>query len=160
MTTTKQRGFTQHHFFSPRKKSGAGFIALVSAVIISIVLLTLVVGVGERGFFSRFNILNSELKAMSSGLAEACVETAILFLAQDPNHFVSNPPPVLVPVGNTQCEITSVANGPSGPFIIKTHAVSAPIVTNTFLQVTIDNAPPNFPIQDWKECPDATYTNC
>ena len=156
MTTTKQRGFTQHHFFSPRKKSGAGFIALVSAVIISIVLLTLVVGVGERGFSSRFNILNSELKAMSSGLAEACVETAILFLAQNSGYTG----PELIHVGDSECEITSVVNNGAGGFDIRTHAVSAPIVTNTFLQVTIDNAPPNFPIQDWKECPDATYTNC
>lgn len=153
MATSKQQGSTQHHF-GHSKNSGAGFIALVSAVIISVVLLTLVIGTGERGFSSRFNILNSELKAMSSGLAEACVETAILFLAQDVNHFITNPPPTWVPVGDRGCEISFVTP-PGALFTIRTHATSSPTVTNTYLEVVVGPSP-QFTPQSWKECRDFT----
>ncbi len=144
-----------------RSHNQQGFIALVSAVIISVVLLTLVVGTGGRGFSSRFNILNSELKAMGSGLAEACVETARLKLAENPGYDPLSSPdtnPDWIRVDNGGCEISSVDNAGgagNGPFTIRAHATSTPIATNTFLQI-ITGGPPNFDVTEWKECIDSS----
>lgn len=136
---------------SLKSNKNGGFVALVSAVIISLVLLTLIVGTGERGFSSRFNILNSELKAMSSGLAEACVETAILKLAENDTYTINPATPEWIPVGDQGCEISSV--DPSvNPIVINTHATSSPIVAHTKLEVKIDRPAP-FIINSWQEIP-------
>src|SRR3989344_2331312 len=60
--------------------ASGGFIALISAVIISLVLMVVVFSVSTLAFFSRFNQLDSEYKEKSSALAESCVDLAILKL--------------------------------------------------------------------------------
>ena len=54
-----------------------GYIALISAIIISVVLLGLATAIGQSTFFSRFNALNREYKRISLGLAESCVHAAL-----------------------------------------------------------------------------------
>lgn len=61
-----------------------GFIALMSAVIISAVLLLVVISGGLTGFFSRSNVLDSELKSRSRAVADACLEQALLLIANNP----------------------------------------------------------------------------
>ena len=63
-----------------------GFVALMSAIIISVILLLLVTNLSLTGFYSRLNILDSELKDRSSALAEACADMAILKLVNDINY--------------------------------------------------------------------------
>lgn len=63
-----------------------GFIALMSAVIISAVLLLVVISGGLTGFFSRSNVLDSELKSRSRGVAEACLEQALLLITNNPSY--------------------------------------------------------------------------
>ncbi|OGE80054.1 MAG: hypothetical protein A2826_01040 [Candidatus Doudnabacteria bacterium RIFCSPHIGHO2_01_FULL_43_23] len=64
-------------------KSSEGYIALISVVLISAVLLIFAFSVGFSNFLARFNILDSEYKKVSLGLAEACGELAVLSLSTD-----------------------------------------------------------------------------
>jgi hypothetical protein len=63
-----------------------GFVALMAAIIISLVLLTMAVEEGAVGFHSRFTILSTEAKEQSSALAEGCVQQALAALAANPNY--------------------------------------------------------------------------
>src|SRR3989344_8321294 len=75
---------TPYHFYRKlNTKSNKGFVALISAIIISVILLLIATNLSLTGFYSRSNILDGELKEISSGYAEACVDTALLKLAND-----------------------------------------------------------------------------
>lgn len=91
-------------------KKQQGFIALISAIIISLLLVTISVTVATTGFLSRFNVLASENKERSLGLAEACLEKAVLRLAQNPSDTTTGS----VSVGTESCNVYSVSlNTPS-----------------------------------------------
>jgi Tfp pilus assembly protein PilX len=77
------------------KKNQRGFVALISVIIISAVLLFLMVTAAAIAFRGRFNTLDYENKKISVGLAEACVQTAMLKLAQSESY---NPADELVTV--------------------------------------------------------------
>ena len=57
-----------------------GYIAITSAIIITILILTVVVTTSSTGFFGRSNILNTLLKERGDALANACADTALLNL--------------------------------------------------------------------------------
>ncbi|MBM3261539.1 hypothetical protein FJY93_03915 [Candidatus Kaiserbacteria bacterium] len=61
--------------------SQRGFVALISVIIIAAVLLLVVASSGLTSFYSRFNTLDAELKARSEGVADACVDYALVQLA-------------------------------------------------------------------------------
>lgn len=63
-----------------------GFIALISAIIISAVLIALVFSASTSGMYARFNALGSEYKRASLALADSCSNIALLRLAQDYNY--------------------------------------------------------------------------
>lgn len=64
----------------------SGFIALISAIVISTVLLGLALTAGASGVFSRFDALNAEYKRVSLALAESCSNAALLKVAQNYNY--------------------------------------------------------------------------
>ena len=115
----------------------------MSAVVISILLLSITVGLGFSGFFGRFNILDSESKERSLALAEACGDTAIVNIAMDPDY---DPDDDLVAVDSDFCTIISVS-----PFVgiektIKTQACVNKSTTN--LEIKINKT---FGVTSWKE---------
>ena len=61
--------------------SQRGFIALISAVVISAILLILMTSVGASGFYARFDSLGSEAKVASRALADSCINVVLLALA-------------------------------------------------------------------------------
>ena len=63
-----------------------GFIALMSAIIISAVLLILATGGSLGGFYTRMNSLNAEYKEKTYSLAQACVAHTLLALSQDSSY--------------------------------------------------------------------------
>lgn len=71
-------GFVEKKGFIAR-----GFIALMSAIIISAVLLVLAVTGSLTGYYSRTNALDSEYKEKSLALAEACASQALIELVRD-----------------------------------------------------------------------------
>jgi hypothetical protein len=68
-----------------------GFIALMSAVIISVVLLLTVVTGALSGIFARSNVLDAELKSRSRAVADACLDQALLLITNDPGYGASAP---------------------------------------------------------------------
>lgn len=65
------------------KNNNQGFIALLSVIIISFVLLLIAVTMNFSSFTSRFNILESEYKEKSSALAEGCTQIAHLKIVEN-----------------------------------------------------------------------------
>lgn len=84
------------------KQNNKGFIALISAIIISAILLLLVTNVGFVGLYRSSNILDAELKEKSYQLAQGCVEVARLHIAQKVD-FTGD-----VVIGSEKCTIESI----------------------------------------------------
>lgn len=133
----------------------SGFIALISAIIISVVLLAIAATLSLSGFYTRFNILDSEYKKRSLGLAEACAETALLDLANNINYTLQASDGS-VPVGTDTCAIVSISPGPprSGPVTIVTKGIfpsTGPEQAHSNIKVIIDSTTLN--INSWVETP-------
>ena len=63
-----------------------GFVALMSAIIISSILLLVAVGGSLTGFYTRTNVVDAELKERSLAAADSCVDSAFVAFAQDQNY--------------------------------------------------------------------------
>ncbi len=125
-----------------------GFIALASAIIISVLLLAITAAISLTGFFGRFNVFDSESKERSSALAEACIDTAKLNYANNSSYAPNNQS---VSVGSDQCTIISfLKNTPTtGQDTIKTQASINKSYTD--LQVVIKDT--DFSLISWDELP-------
>lgn len=138
--------------FSVVRKSERGYIALVSVLIISLVLLTLAVSVSLTGFYARSNILNSEIKEQSMALAESCVSKAVADVA------IGNPTTGVVSFSENpytgdayECTILSITSDSpnAGETTIETQGIFYNSYTN--LVVTIDSD--NQSVLQWREVP-------
>lgn len=121
-----------------------GFIALISAIIISAVLMIVTITLSYSSFFVRYNLLDSEYKERSSALAEGCVDAALLKLANDFNYLGNE----TITIGGEPCTIRGLQ--PSGSNkIIETHAGFQN--ANTNLSVVVD--PSTLGVVSWQEVP-------
>jgi hypothetical protein len=122
-----------------------GYIALMSAIIISAVLLDITFATSASGYFLRFNGLDQEYKRRSRELAEACKNIILLQLAEGSDSIMAQ----TVMVGNENCFIITVRrNVPvAGDITIQTRGVVRQAVTN--LQVVV--AASNFSLISWEE---------
>mgnify|MGYP001567158670 CR=1 FL=1 len=103
----------------------SGYIALTSAIIISVLILSIGLSLSFTGFFSRFNVLDSEYKEKGFALAKACVDKALLKLAQNISYSGNE----YIAVGNDQCLIFPVETL-GNQKIVKTKAIFQNSVTN------------------------------
>src|SRR3989344_8182821 len=69
-----------------KKRGGSGYIAIISTIIISLLLLLITLGVSSTGFWGRLNISKTEFKEIGFALAEGCAETALLKLSQNQSY--------------------------------------------------------------------------
>lgn len=123
-------------------KRDRGFIALMSAIIISAILMMIVIQLSYSGFNSRYNILNSEYKEQGNALAEACVDHAFLELANNANYAGNS----TTTIAGNECYIGAVtAAGSQRTF--KTRAIHKG--THTNLRVTVDTS--NVTVVSWEE---------
>lgn len=122
----------------------SGYIALVSTIIISVLLMAVSFATSSSGFFGRFNILNAEFKERSLALAEACVDTALLKLAQNQSYAGNEN----ISMGNDQCSVLPIETL-SGQKIIKTKAIFQSSVTN--LKITVQAS--DLSVISWEEVP-------
>jgi hypothetical protein len=106
-----------------------GYIALVSTIIISVLLLAVTVGLGFSGFFGRLNIVDSESKERSSALAEACADMAILNLVKGLSTTGS------MNVGSDTCSIISV--NPDTPAAGQTRIRTRGIINKSYTNLEI-----------------------
>lgn len=125
-------------------RAQSGFVALISAIIICAVLVIISVSISATSFFSRFNVSDAEYKKRGSNLAEACVDEALLKLAQDPSYTGGE----TINVGSDSCKIFSVSASAT-QYTVKTKAVFQQAVTN--IQVVVDSS--SFSLISWQELP-------
>lgn len=138
-------------------KKESGYIALISAIVISSLLLIITFTANFSSFFARFNILDSEYKKVSTGLAEACAETAILEIAKNPAWSpdvngtcvgVGDP----CPGGPKVCKICSSINAGGNDFEIKTRAsYGNPDKAYTNLVVNVTRSATDVRVNSWEE---------
>lgn len=126
-----------------RFKNTGGFVALMSAVIISAVLLMIITLLSYSGFNSRYNALDAEFKEKSSALAEACVDQTFLELANDPNYQGN----ATTTIGVDQCYVGTISTG-SFPKTFETRAIYGGSHTN--LRITVSAVPA---VVSWQEIP-------
>ncbi len=125
-----------------------GFIALLSILIMSTVLLATTLSLAQFGIANRYFILDLELKTMSKKLAEGCVEIARIQAYRNQSYTVLHTSPVIVPIGIKTCTIRSVLQSGTNS-TIETTGKSGDAVTN--LRVVIDSFTGNF--LSWSEVP-------
>ncbi len=118
-----------------------GFVALISAIVISVLLLAITFSVGFSYFFARFNVLDSESKQRSLGLAEACLDQGTLDLIT--NTTVTSP----VTVGSEQCTIVSAVLASNQNTVVATAVVNRAYTTVKMVSNATTAA-----IISWKEC--------
>lgn len=136
-------------------KHKRGFVALMSVMIISAVLLTMVFTLGVSSFFSRFSVFDQENKFASRMLAESCIGTAMLRILQDEAY--TGDELVVVNANNPQavCRICAITTD-SG--IIVARATYNGAYTN--LRVVGSVGPNNFMVTTWEEIPTYSGTTC
>jgi hypothetical protein len=128
------------------KNNELGFIALMSAIIISAILMMVVILLSYSGWNSRYNILNSEYKERSTAVAEACVDHAFLELINNAD-YTGN---ATTSVAGNECYISAVT-ALGSQRIFTTRAIYKG--THTFLGVTFDISDGS--VSSWEEL--ATY---
>jgi hypothetical protein len=133
-------------------KSSNGYIALMSVIIISLLLITITAALSQANYFSRLNILQDEFKTTSDNLATACVNYARAKLMADPNNYSGNEPSI--PVGADTCSVIAVLpTGNNWPKTIKTQGVypkNQAEESYTNLTVVLNS---NFSVNSWQETP-------
>lgn len=122
-----------------------GYVALMSALIISVVLVILSVSISTVGFYSRFNVADSEYKQRSSALAEGCVDAALLRLAQN-TAYVPAAGGDVIALDTDSCKIVSLSTI-AGQKIIQVQAVYKKAVTN--FKIVVDSN--SFSLISWEE---------
>ncbi|OGF62542.1 hypothetical protein A2662_01960 [Candidatus Giovannonibacteria bacterium RIFCSPHIGHO2_01_FULL_45_33] len=132
-----------------------GFIALITSIILSVILLVVTIALNQTGFLTRGEVLESEYKNRSIALAEGCADMAIIRLALDPAYSGNESS---VAVGSDTCAIGTVQQDMpvSGQATINTSAVfPATSVTNqgavTKITAVINSA--DLTVVSWVENP-------
>ena len=150
---TKTKNKTVLYLFNSSKDARRGFVALISTIIISLLLITITVTFNLNGFFGRFNILDNENKEITNSLAEACLDTALLRLTQNPAYTPdpSVPGDQTVGVGNTVCKIRLInPGGTTWPKTIQVVASQSHAFTNLEAGANIGGGVAN--LTSLKEC--------
>jgi len=62
-----------------------GYVAIITAVVISLILLSMIAQVGLTGWHTRAMALNREKKEQANELAYGCVRQAIISIIQNPS---------------------------------------------------------------------------
>jgi hypothetical protein len=123
--------------------SERGFVALMSVIIISVILLVFVYFLSAASLLERFDALDGESKRVSLALAEACVNAATLKIAQADYTAAQ----VVVDSSDPQktCRICQLNS--SGQMVVR--AVYNHAYTN--LAVTVNVGQASYPITAWAE---------
>ena len=113
------------------KNTNRGFIALITSVIISAVLLLVATNLNLTGFYASSNLLDYELKEISFNLAEACVDTAILKIINNPAYSPANE---TINIEGNDCVIESITGN-----VIKTKANYKNYITHLEIELNLSD---------------------
>ncbi len=131
-------------FNKVNQNSRDGFIALISAVIISAIILIFTVTLSYSSFFVRYSLLDSEYKDRSMALADGCIDYSLLKYANDSSYLGNEN----LAIGSDSCFIRPIQVSGNN-FIIQAQAVFQNSHTN--LQVTFDKS--SLVLISWTEIP-------
>jgi hypothetical protein len=90
-----------------------GFSALISVLVISAILVALTLSVSTSSFFARADLLDTENKALARSLAQSCIESALLKLAQNFAYQPATLGDVVTVDATHSCAILSVSSSGS-----------------------------------------------
>ena len=125
-----------------------GFVALISAIVISSLLIIIAASLGYTGFFSRFNILDGEYKETSLGLAESCAEIARVEIANNSTFNVpSGGKSYTVDSDGNTCKILSVV----GTYTVQSQAIYQKSYST--IEATYNRTSSDVTVTSWKEIP-------
>lgn len=116
-------------FLSKKNRSG-GYIAVISAIIVTAIVLSVALVFSSSNFLGRFDTLFLEEKDIARGVAEGCLEYARLKLAQSPSYAGNESKNI----GPYSCNILAIESAP-GQKIIKSTATVQDRVSNLKLIV-------------------------
>ncbi len=125
----------------PTLHDKGGYIALISTLIISAVIILLVASIGQVSFIGRAGTAAAHFKEKSRALAEACVNTALLKLAASSSYAGGE----TITVASDTCDILSIVS--SSTRIISAQAIFQNSYTN--YKVTIPSS--SVSISGWEE---------
>src|SRR3990167_8644157 len=126
-----------------------GFIALISVIVITMILLGVTATLGMKGFLDRFNILEGEAKETSAGLAAACVDAARVSISNEgatyapTNQALCLELPCIGEDDDKKCFVESVIPT-TGIRTILTNSIYKGATTN--YEVDVDSGDPLIPI--------------
>lgn len=116
---------------SNNKHRENGYIAIVSAVILTIVILTIAISFSSSNFLGRFDSGFFESKEATSAYAQGCIEYTLLKLSIDSGYAGNES----VAIASSTCTIRPITTG-GGQKIIQTYAIVDNKTTN--LEITVD----------------------
>ena len=135
---------------APRAARERGFIALVSALIISVVLLSIVIGSGMGSFYARMDALGKEQAAQARALASSCVDVALLARATSTQPLIFSISGRRVNIDESKGQICVVDTLTSGTGTVSIHTHSA--VGNSYSTISATaSTSPNIFIHTWSE---------
>lgn len=108
-----------------------GYIAVVSSLILTALVLAIILTSASNVFFGLTNVLISKSKKTTKYLAESCLETALLSLANDKSYTGNE----TITIASSSCKIVSIVNQ-GATKIIKSSASSSYSSTNLILTVS------------------------
>ena len=117
-----------------RNNAQRGFIALISALVLSAMLLIGVASESLGGFFARTSVLDAESKARSEALADACSNMVLSKLTEDASYAGGE----TITVGSDSCTIAGGASGDPRTFAIE--AVYNRAYTNRLVTIDVGSA--------------------
>lgn len=124
----------------------SGFIAMFSVIIISFILILISTTLSFSNFSTRFNILDTESKNQSKLLAQACLESARLYLSI--NNTFSNDI-VTINIDNYNCDY-SIQNTLPYPTIISHSVIND---AHTYFKTLVNKDNISIPIISFEELP-------
>ncbi len=134
-----------------KNKNEEGFVALITAIILSLILISITVTLNQSGYLTRSSLLDTEYKERSTALAEACANVALLKLANDPTYQVASPQQISV--GTDSCWIHSVVTGTQDTIkasaTFQDTAAGKGVSTNLIIVVNASD----LSVQSWNEVP-------
>lgn len=115
-----------------RNNRNQGYIAIITGIIMSMILLFIVISASTTGLLARNNKLDFDNKHASYFLAESCLERARLYLSQNYAGYAGNE---TLPVSGATCSILSIETSGQNK-VIKAKASVYGATTN--LKLTVD----------------------
>jgi Tfp pilus assembly protein PilV len=111
-----------------------GFIALISVLILSVILLAAVISLAQYGITSRYALLTLESKTITEELAHACVQVVRIAIFNDNLYKTSNH---VIPIGNSNCIIKDIFTNTPTQGVSRIEASASLSGATTNLQVDV-----------------------